>query len=176
MKAPEGEVLGRLSVSLSALTDDKAVEQMIQDTSKLKLPSPVGDALDSVAAVEGPSSGAKLSDTLSGILSALENIVKVGDELAKIHPYANAAWKVLTSVYNIVKSQREADDKVVKLVEAMAMLYSFATEVDSVVKNSKPVEDTVLRITMQTMECALLIREYSGHGFLDFLLGCGTKD
>jgi hypothetical protein len=65
-----------------------------------------------------------------------------------------------------VKSQREADDKVVKLVEAMAMLYSFATEVDSVVKNSKPVEETVLRITMQTMECALLIREYSGHGFL----------
>jgi hypothetical protein len=38
--------------------------------------------------------------------------------------------------------------------------------VDSVVKNSKPVEETVLRITMQTVECALLIREYSGHGFL----------
>jgi hypothetical protein len=87
MKAPKGEVLGRLSVCLSALTDDKAVEQMIQDTSKLKLPSPVGDALDSVAAVEGLSSGAKLSDTLSGILSALENIVKVGDELAKVTPH-----------------------------------------------------------------------------------------
>jgi hypothetical protein len=87
MKAPKGEVLGRLSVCLSALTDDKAVEQMIQDTSKLKLPSPVGDALDSVAAVEGLSSGAKLSDTLSGILSALENIVKAGDELAKVTPH-----------------------------------------------------------------------------------------
>ncbi|KAJ7938604.1 hypothetical protein B0H13DRAFT_1587543, partial [Mycena leptocephala] len=85
---------------------------------------------------------------------------------SKIHPYANAAWKVLTSVYNIVKNQREADDKVVKLVEAMATLYSFATEVDSVVRNSKPVEGIVLRITMQTMECALLIREYSRHGFL----------
>ncbi|KAJ7808904.1 WD40-repeat-containing domain protein [Mycena olivaceomarginata] len=146
---------------------------MSEDTSKLKLPSLVGDVsslvgdgLDSVAAVEGLSSGTKLSDALNGILSALENIVKVGDELAKIHPYANAAWKVLTSVYNIVKNQREADGKVVKLVEAMATLYSFATEVDSVVKNSKPVEETVLRITMQTMECALLIREYSGHGFL----------
>ncbi|KAJ6574321.1 hypothetical protein B0H19DRAFT_985970, partial [Mycena capillaripes] len=166
MKAPKGKVLGRLSVSLSAFTGDKAIEQMSEDTSKLQLPSLVGDPLDSVAAVEGHSSGAKLSSALDGILSALENIVKVGDELAKIHPYANAAWKVLTSVYNIVKNQRKADDKVVKLVEAMATLYSFATEVDSVVKKSKPVEEIVLRITMQTMECALLIREYSGHGFL----------
>ncbi|KAJ7675404.1 hypothetical protein B0H14DRAFT_992184 [Mycena olivaceomarginata] len=166
MTAPRGAVLGRLSVSLSAFTGDKAIEQMSGDTSKLKLPSLVGDVSDSIGAVESVSSGTKLSDALQGILSALENIVKVGDELAKIHPYANAAWKVLTSVYNIVKNQREADDKVLKLVEAMTTLYSFATEVDSVVKNSKPVEETVLRITMQTMECALLIREYTGHGFL----------
>ncbi|KAK6966896.1 hypothetical protein R3P38DRAFT_2815654 [Favolaschia claudopus] len=104
---------------------------------------------------EGLSSGAKLLDALSGVLSALENIVKVGDELAKINPYVNAAWKVLTSVYKIVQNQREADEKVVNLVEAMAKLYSFAKEVDFVVKNSEAVEETVLRITMQTMECAL---------------------
>ncbi|KAJ7199387.1 WD40 repeat-like protein [Mycena pura] len=189
MKARKGgaEVLGRLSVSCSAFTGDKAIEQMSEDTTKMKLPSLVGQALDSVAAVEGfessgaklvgdvsdsvaavegfQSSGAKLSGALNGILSALENIVKVGDELAKIHPYANAAWKVLTSVYKMVKNQQEADDKVVKLVEAMVMLYSFAKEVDSVMKNSK-LQEIVLCITMQTMECALLIREYSGHGFL----------
>ncbi|KAJ7745956.1 WD40-repeat-containing domain protein [Mycena olivaceomarginata] len=137
---------------------------MSKGASKLKLPSRVGDAVDSVAVIEG--SGAKLSGALSGILSALENIVKVGDELAKIHPYANTAWQILTSVYNVVKNQQKADDKVVELVEAMTALYSFATEVDSVVKNSKPVEDTILRITRQTVECALFIREYSGHGYL----------
>ncbi|KAJ7197973.1 WD40-repeat-containing domain protein [Mycena pura] len=181
MKAPKGEVRGRLSVSLSAFTGDKAIRKMSEDTSKLKFPSLVGEALDSVAAVEGfQSSGAKLSGALNGILSALENIVKVGDELAKIHPYANAAWKVLTSVYNIVRNQQEADDKVVKLAEAMAALYSFAKEVDFVVKNSKHFKETVLRITMQTTECALLIREYSGHGFLGRVaqtsfLGAGQK-
>ncbi|KAJ7199412.1 quinon protein alcohol dehydrogenase-like superfamily, partial [Mycena pura] len=96
---------------------------------------------------------------------------------SKIHPYANAAWKVLMSVYKIVKNQREADDKVVKLVEAMATLYSFAKEVDSVMKNSK-LQEIVLCITMQTMECALLIREYSGHGFLvaqTSFLGAGQR-
>ncbi|KAK7026923.1 hypothetical protein R3P38DRAFT_3268031, partial [Favolaschia claudopus] len=98
MKAPNGEVLGRLSVSLHAFTGDKGIEQMSEDPSKLKVRPLVGEALDSFVAVEGLS-GAKLSDSLSAVLSALENIVKVGDELAKIHPYANAAWKVLTSVY-----------------------------------------------------------------------------
>ncbi|KAK6971892.1 WD40 repeat-like protein [Favolaschia claudopus] len=166
MKAPMDEVLGRLCVSLRAITGDKAVEQMSEQASRFELRPPVGVTLDPVATVEGLSSGAKLSDALSGVLSALENIVKVGDELAKIHPYANAAWKVLTSVYKIVQNQREADEKVVKLVDAMTKLYSFAKEVDFVVKNSKAVEETVLRIIMQTMECALLIREYLGHGFM----------
>ncbi|KAK6993276.1 WD40 repeat-like protein, partial [Favolaschia claudopus] len=179
MKAPNGEILGRLSVSLYAFTGGKGIEKMSEDTSKLKLQPLVGDALDSFVAVEGLS-GAKISDTLSAVLSALENIVKVGDELAKIHPYANAAWKVLTSVYKIVQNQREADEKVAQLVEAMARLYSFAKEVDSVVNNSKPVQDIVLRITMQTMECALLLREYSGHGFLGriaktSILGVGQR-
>ncbi|KAK6971358.1 WD40 repeat-like protein [Favolaschia claudopus] len=178
MKAPNGEILGRLSVSLYAFTGGKGIGKMSEDTSKLKLQPLVGDALDSFVAVEGLS-GAKISDTLSAVLSALENIVKVGDELAKvmphntsnrghIHPYANAAWKVLTSVYKIVQNQREADEKVAQLVEAMARLYSFAKE------------DIVLRITMQTMECALLLREYSGHGFLGriaktSILGVGQR-
>ncbi|KAK7059455.1 WD40 repeat-like protein [Favolaschia claudopus] len=82
MKAPNGEILGRLSVSLYAFTGGKGIEKMSEDTSKLKLQPLVGDALDSFVAVEGLS-GAKISDTLSAVLSALENIVKVGDELAK---------------------------------------------------------------------------------------------
>ncbi|KAJ7936506.1 hypothetical protein B0H13DRAFT_2442451 [Mycena leptocephala] len=163
MTAAEGGVLARLSVSLITITVENALQQMSEDTAKLRLELPV---LDIAGAVEDVSSGSKLLDALDGILSALDNIVKVGDEIAKIHPYASAAWKILTSVYKIVKNQREVDDKVVQLFEDIATLYSFAKEADAVMKNIKPVEKTVLSITMQTMECALLIREYSGHGFL----------
>ncbi|KAK6995665.1 WD40 repeat-like protein [Favolaschia claudopus] len=143
------EVLGRLCVSVRAITGDKAIEQMSEEASRLELRPLVGDTLLCVAAVEGLNSGVKLSGALSGI-----------------HPYANVAWKVLTSVYKIVQNQREADEKVVKLVEAISRLYSFAKDVDTVVNKSKPVEETILRITMQTMECALLIREHLGHGFV----------
>ncbi|KAK6967090.1 WD40 repeat-like protein [Favolaschia claudopus] len=48
----------------------------------------------------------------------------------------------------------------------MAQLYSFATDVESVKKPSKTFEDVLLHITMQTVECAFLIQDYYGHGFL----------
>ncbi|KAK7005535.1 WD40 repeat-like protein [Favolaschia claudopus] len=171
MKAPDGKVRGRLSVRLGAFTADEAISQMSDSASKLNRQSAVVDGLEA-------ADGAQLLAALDAILSGLENIVKVGDELAKIHPYANAAWKAVTAVYNITRNQREADEKVVKLVQAMATLYSFAKNLDPVV-NLKSIEESVLRITMQTLECALFIREYYGHGFLGRIaqtsLGAGQR-
>ncbi|KAF8207930.1 hypothetical protein K438DRAFT_1814655 [Mycena galopus ATCC 62051] len=43
-------------------------------------------------------------DLVSGlgtVVSKLAIIVSIGDEITKIHPYANAAWQVLTSVYKV---------------------------------------------------------------------------
>ncbi|KAK6995755.1 hypothetical protein R3P38DRAFT_2737534 [Favolaschia claudopus] len=111
---------------------------------------------------------ANLSKSLDVVLSALENILGAGDELAKVHPYMNVAWKILTSVYiyKIAKYQHKADEKLVKLIEAMAKLYFFATKADLVVEKCKHVQDSVLCIAKQTLECALFIREYLGNGFL----------
>ncbi|KAF7375588.1 WD40 repeat-like protein [Mycena sanguinolenta] len=107
----------------------------------------------------------KCADALEGVLSILEPIVKVGDELTKIHPYANAAWKILTSVYNLVKSEQEVDENISKLATAMAELYSSAKDAGIVEAKTASLQDTLRAITMLTLECGNFIRNYQGHGF-----------
>ncbi|KAK6977148.1 WD40 repeat-like protein [Favolaschia claudopus] len=156
----------RLYVSLEAFTVQQAVTQKTEGISKLAIPSTTEEVLAPADTIKGVSTSGNFSKSFNVVLSALRNIVKIGDELAKVHPYANAAWTLLTSVYKIMVNQQEMDDKVIKLIEAMAGLYSFATDADMVMKKSRHVEESILNITKQTLECALLIREYSGTSFL----------
>src|ERR1700761_4797876 len=98
-----------------------------------------------------------------------------------MHPYSNVAWKVLSSVYEVAcrrlvlctrssqnqaaKKQEETDEKVVKLVQTMADVYSFAEDVESLSGKIIRFEKIISALVKQTEECALFIREYTGHGF-----------
>ncbi|KAJ7121443.1 hypothetical protein C8R44DRAFT_588725, partial [Mycena epipterygia] len=82
-----------------------------------------------------------------------------------IHPYANMAWKVLTSMYQVAKKQQETDEKLVNLVETMVDVYSFVGDVASLPQKIKSLEDKALAIVKQTCDCALFIQEYTAHGF-----------
>ncbi|KAJ7832405.1 hypothetical protein B0H14DRAFT_2364748, partial [Mycena olivaceomarginata] len=89
---------------------------------------------------------------------------------SKIHPYANMAWKVLTSVYKvrelaIVKHQQETNDNLLKLVETMRDVYAFVEDVDFLPEKIKSLEDKALVIVQQTVECALFIQDYTDTGF-----------
>ncbi|KAJ6609708.1 hypothetical protein B0H10DRAFT_2225724 [Mycena sp. CBHHK59/15] len=120
-----------------------------------------------------PQSQADQSALLSAlgiVISKLDIIVRMGDEIAKIHPYANVAWQVLTSTYKAVKTQQETDNKLAKLVQTMAEVYSFVGDVESLAQKIKRLEDTVLEI-QQTVECAIFIRENTGTGFCGRLVG-----
>ncbi|KAK6978278.1 hypothetical protein R3P38DRAFT_3119326 [Favolaschia claudopus] len=107
---------------------------------------------------------------LSKLLSQLEPIVDLGDEIAKIHPYINIAWKVLTSVYKVMEKQRNTDQEITKLVLAMVDLYSSVGDIDFLREKISSLERVVLEIAAQTVECSLFIREYTGHGFSGRLL------
>ncbi|KAJ7142333.1 WD40 repeat-like protein [Mycena epipterygia] len=109
-----------------------------------------------------------IGSALLPVISKLEILVDIGDEIAKIHPYANIAWKILTSVYTGVKKQQDRDDKLCGLVETMAELYSFMDDVDKIdlPGKIKRVEERVFAIVKQTVECALFIQEYTAHGFI----------
>ncbi|KAJ7814008.1 hypothetical protein B0H14DRAFT_2458294, partial [Mycena olivaceomarginata] len=96
----------------------------------------------------------------------LESILKIGDEFAKIHPFAQVAWTALHAVYKALQNQRETDRKIVQLVQTMAEVYTFAKDTDSLSAAKKHLEDTVTTIVQQTAKCAIFVREYTGHGFL----------
>ncbi|KAF9059437.1 WD40-repeat-containing domain protein [Rhodocollybia butyracea] len=95
----------------------------------------------------------------------LYNLETVLSKLRIIHPYSNVAWNVLDSVYKAVEKQKETDEDVCRLVQTMAEVYTFAKDIKSASEKITRLETTVYALVKQTGECALFIREYTGHGF-----------
>ena len=48
----------------------------------------------------------------------------------------------------------------------MAEVYSFTDNVDFLEAKIKLLDNVILKIAIQTVECSFFIREYTGHGFL----------
>lgn len=65
----------------------------------------------------------------------------------------------------MVKGQFERDKKLVDLVSVMADVYSFVDAIQTVPSKVQLLEDIIAKILKQTVECAIFIREYTGHGF-----------
>jgi hypothetical protein len=64
-----------------------------------------------------------------------------------------------------MKDQKERDSKLVGLVQTMEDVYTFVEPSDSFQNKVQILSDTISRIFKQTVECAIFIREYTGHGF-----------
>ncbi|KAJ7144098.1 WD40-repeat-containing domain protein [Mycena epipterygia] len=144
-----------------------AIEQAQKDVANLGLGATASGTMSAAGiATESVSTANNLEAALDSITSKLEIIVKIGDDLAAIHPYANVAWKVLTSVYQAVQKEQNTDDKLCKLVQTMADVYSFVKDVDFLSEKIKSVEDKAVAIVKQTVECALFIQEYTANGFV----------
>ncbi|KZP30581.1 hypothetical protein FIBSPDRAFT_777346, partial [Athelia psychrophila] len=93
------------------------------------------------------------------------------DTIAKVHPYADAAWKVLSSVYKAYKQQKQTDKAVIALFKKMAALYAFVDDVENLPSKIERLERTIVRVLEQTTECGIFFREYTDHGFIPRLLG-----
>ncbi|KAJ7095575.1 WD40-repeat-containing domain protein [Mycena epipterygia] len=139
---------GTLSVCL--MRDDEAAAVALVKT---------GIISQSVSKVE------QLQSALSLVTSRLQSIVRIGDQVATIHPYANIAWRVLTSVYQAIKTQQETDDKLIKLVQTIGEVYSFVEDTNLLPQKLRSLENQASAIVKQTVECALFIQEYSANGF-----------
>jgi hypothetical protein len=65
----------------------------------------------------------------------------------------------------VLKGQIDRDRRIFDLVETMEDVYSFVDVVKSLPKKLEILEDVIVKILKQTVECAIFIREYTGHGF-----------
>ena len=70
-----------------------------------------------------------------------------------------------------VQGQIDRDDALRGLVACMADLYSFVDAVDGLENKIKLLEDVIIRISVQTTECGIFIKQYVSHGFAGKLLG-----
>ena len=64
----------------------------------------------------------------------------------------------------MAKKQQVTDEKLCKLVQMMADVYSFVDDIDFLDK-IKSLEDKTMAIVKQTVECALFVQEYTSTGF-----------
>ncbi|KAJ7609452.1 hypothetical protein FB45DRAFT_1126799 [Roridomyces roridus] len=109
--------------------------------------------------------GSELASTLASVTSKVSTVMRIGNELATIHPYATMAWKILTGVYQVVKKQQDTNDKLMNLVQTMDQVYDFVEAVEFLPQKVKSLEKQVSSIVKVTVECALFIQEYTAHGF-----------
>jgi len=106
-----------------------------------------------------------IADTISfgPLLDKVKGLLKVGSEVAKIHPYINFAWQVLSAGLNMVNTQRVRDEKIMNLVRIIDTTYSLIAAVEQL--EGKLVQDIVEQILKQTIECGYFIQEYVQHNF-----------
>ncbi|KAF7346977.1 WD40 repeat-like protein [Mycena venus] len=159
-----------LVVRLARIGSDQAVKIAIADAAEdsEKLGSGTSSDIHKVvdSAVQNSDSDlvSSLGDLLQSLTSSLDVVIKIGGVIAKIHPFAELAYNILTSVYQAVKKQRKTDQSIAQLVQAMVDAYSFTKDVKSLSEIER-IEDIVGAIVQETAKCALFIREYIGHGF-----------
>ncbi|KAF7342157.1 WD40 repeat-like protein [Mycena venus] len=160
----KGKPAGTITVRL--MPDSEAAATTVEQSQRTLARLKVGETSSATEIVtKSVATGHDLESALSAITAKLELIVGIGDEIATIHPYINIAWKVLTSVYKVVKKQKDTDAKLTKLVETMVEVYSFVEDVDFLPQKIKGLELKTLAIAKQTVECALFIQEYTANGF-----------
>ncbi|KAJ7609458.1 WD40-repeat-containing domain protein [Roridomyces roridus] len=173
---PVNKNSGMISVRLIQDTNQVAalaIEKAKKDTQNIGLGGVASQVLGAPDKITGKVSAVEtllpaasdLLSTLESVTSKLDIVIKLGDQLATIHPYANVAWKILTSVYQVVKKQQETDGKLTKLAKTMDEVYSFVKDLDFLPQKIKTLEQQASAIVKQTVECALFIQEYTRHGF-----------
>ncbi|KAF8169598.1 hypothetical protein K438DRAFT_2024647 [Mycena galopus ATCC 62051] len=170
-EASNAKPTGTIFVCLTRKADVRSAvaEQAQRDAAKIK-PEATSSVILKTGDIitDSPSSSDTLQTALGTLMNKIKVLVDLGDKIAIIHPYANIAWTVLTSVYKAAKQQQETDEKLLKLVDTMANVHSFVEDtsfLEELQLKVNSVEDKTLAIVKQTAECALFIQHYVEKGF-----------
>ncbi|KAH7919679.1 hypothetical protein BV22DRAFT_1074955, partial [Leucogyrophana mollusca] len=160
----------RIKISLSVTDPGAVVGELVTEAQ---------NAVDSVAVTPAGTAAQRIDDaaaaissiqpillSLDNVLSKIDVVVKIVDDMVEVHPYAKFAWTLLSSAYKVVQKQTRTDQSVVDLMKAMETLYSFVSVADHLVDGKLDIlRQNIKTILLQTVECAAFIRDYAHWGF-----------
>ncbi|TFK48385.1 hypothetical protein OE88DRAFT_1684404 [Heliocybe sulcata] len=101
---------------------------------------------------------------LSPTLESIEPYKQLFDEVAKIHPFAAAAWGLLSLAWNVLQAERNRTKKVLDLWGSMVEAYKVAQE-DDILQKVDEFKELFSDLMKQTSECALFLSQYFSGGF-----------
>ncbi|KZP16029.1 hypothetical protein FIBSPDRAFT_934889, partial [Athelia psychrophila] len=186
LKKSMTDAQGAISATIKASDDGQARQNLLrvveEDIARRHIDHgaalAVPEAFKNVAA--NVSNNEDLLQSLGIVIEKIQCIAKITlnavDALAKVHPYADVAWKILSSVHKAYEHQKDTDAAVVALFKQMEALYSFVGDLDSLPGKIKQLEHAIVPILAQTTECALFFREYTGRGFVGRFLDQATSN
>ncbi|KAF7982115.1 hypothetical protein HWV62_29831 [Athelia sp. TMB] len=178
---------GFLSASIKIVEMDQARENVLtkirEDLNGRAMHSSVSIPSIPAAAENLENNISENIDVLQSLDAVLNKIKRIADVTvdmvdtlarglrSQVHPYADTAWKILSSLYKAYEQQKETDAAVLALFKQMEALYSFVTDVESLPEKIHRLEDVITRVLEQTTECGIFFREYTSHGFAGRFVG-----
>ncbi|KDR74367.1 hypothetical protein GALMADRAFT_141414 [Galerina marginata CBS 339.88] len=105
------------------------------------------------------------SDGLADVIDCVEKILEIGDAVAEAHPYAKAAWAVLSLIPKMVVHQAKLKRQIDELWETAADMLSFLRAAQPVIEPS--LLPTVSAMMKQIHACAVYITNYGERGFIE---------
>ncbi|KZS91989.1 soluble quino protein glucose dehydrogenase [Sistotremastrum niveocremeum HHB9708] len=146
-----------VTVPSPVLVTSASTPRDVEHPSELSLPP--------LSPITSQETGAVWQSLLS-MVSSLDGAVKLIDELAKVHPYLQLAWSVLSLAYAAISAQADRDEKMSILLDDMLQMYKFASGVD-LKKRDQSIAPILERIARETVRCANFMNEYSRRSILN---------
>ncbi|KZP21256.1 hypothetical protein FIBSPDRAFT_1044218 [Athelia psychrophila] len=146
--------------STTALSSTMDHLEVVSEALTAPAPTAVTDAMSAAGEAVTSLSQSDLVGSFEILVGKLGILVKIGDEIAKIHPWVNLAWNVLSVGLKLVKAQQDRDYKITALIEILKSSYSIIAGSD-ILKDER-LQDVVNRILKQTIDCGYFIQGYAG--------------
>jgi hypothetical protein len=105
-----------------------------------------------------------ITQTWDPLLAKLQIYSNLASTIAEIHPYAKAAYSVVSAAYQVVIKQLERDESIKCLVLAMDDIYSFVHEAHPL-ETIESHRIIMTQLSQQTIECGYFISEYCADTF-----------
>ncbi|KAE9386012.1 hypothetical protein BT96DRAFT_891849 [Gymnopus androsaceus JB14] len=106
-----------------------------------------------------------IAETWDPLLEKLHIFANIADKVAEVHPYAKAAYSVISMAYKVVVNQLQRDANINCLILAMNDIYSFIKEAEPLqqIESHKTI---MACLAQQTTECGYFITAYCADTFL----------